>query len=64
MKIKVPWTEEPGGLHGVTKESDTAEQLKQQQCKKNNKTEPRGNSPGGQGLELGTSTAVGAGFNP
>jgi len=22
---KIPWTEEPGGVHGVTKESDTTE---------------------------------------
>ena len=24
---KVPWTEEPGGLHGVAKQSDMAEQI-------------------------------------
>ena len=23
---RIPWTEEPGGLHGVAKESDAAEQ--------------------------------------
>ena len=24
---EIPWTKEPGGLHGVAKESDTTEQL-------------------------------------
>ena len=33
LALKIPWTEKPDGLqvHGVTKELDTTEQLKQQQ---------------------------------
>ena len=33
---KIPWTEEPGGLHRVAKESDTTECLKLTQTKQLN----------------------------
>ena len=29
---RIPWTEEPGGLHGVAKESDAAEQWNSNNC--------------------------------